>query len=71
MSRRTLTRAPNPHAAPPVSAATRRDLFGTMGALLQPFAGNAGGSVLALSDGSQVTFSNVSATALQQAVRTV
>jgi hypothetical protein len=34
MSRRTLTQAPNPNQAPPVSIATRRDLFGTMGALL-------------------------------------
>ena len=46
-------------------------IHGYTGFTVQPSAGNAGGSVLALSDGSQVTFSNVSATALQQAVRTV
>ena len=33
MSRRTIMQVPNPHGAPPVSVATRRDLFGTMGAL--------------------------------------
>ena len=42
MSRRTLTRAPDPHAAPPVSIATRRDVFGTMGALLLLTAAEAG-----------------------------
>ena len=58
MSRRTLTRAPDPHAAPPVSAATRRDLFGTMGAMLLLTAAEAGpakaveldGELLALCD---------------------
>ena len=34
MSRHIRTRAPDPHAAPPVAIATRRDLFGTMGAFL-------------------------------------
>jgi hypothetical protein len=34
MSRRSLMRASNPHQAPPVAIATRRDLLGTMGALL-------------------------------------
>ena len=51
MSRRTLTRAPNPHAAPPVSAATRRDLFGTMGALLLLTAAEAGTTKAAELDG--------------------
>ena len=42
MSRRILTQAPNPNAAPPVSTATRRDVFGTMGALLLLTATEAG-----------------------------
>ena len=42
MSRRTLTRAPDPHMPPPVAIATRRDLFGTMGALLLLSAAEAG-----------------------------
>ena len=51
MSRRTLTPAPNPHQAPPVSAATRRDLFGTMGALLLLTAAEAGSAKAAELDG--------------------
>ncbi len=51
MSRRTLTLAPNPHQAPPVSAATRRDLFGTMGALLLLIAAEAGTAKAAELDG--------------------
>ena len=58
MSRRTLQQAPNPQQAPPVSTATRRDLFGTMGALLLLSATEAGqakaseldGELLALCD---------------------
>ena len=42
MSHRTLARAPDPHAAPPVSIATRRDLFGTIGAMLLLTAAEAG-----------------------------
>ena len=42
MSGGTLQRAPDPHQAPPVAAATRRDLFGTMGALLLLSAAEAG-----------------------------
>ena len=51
MSRCILTRAPNPHAAPPVSAATRRDLFGTMGAMLLLTAAEAGPAKAAELDG--------------------
>ncbi len=51
MSRRTSTRAPDPHAAPPVSIATRRDLFGTMGALLLLTAAEAGPAKAAELDG--------------------
>ena len=51
MSRRTLTRAPNPHAAPPVSVATRRDVFGTMGAMLLLTAAEAGPAKAAELDG--------------------
>ena len=51
MSRRTLTRAPNPHQAPPVSATTRRDLFGTMGGLLLLSAAEAGSAKAAELDG--------------------
>ena len=51
MSRRTLTRAPNPHAAPPVAIATRRDLFGTMGAMLLLTAAEAGPAKAAELDG--------------------
>ncbi len=51
MSRRTLTRAPDPHAAPPVSVATRRDLFGTMGAMLLLTAVEAGPAKAAELDG--------------------
>ena len=42
MSQRTFTRAPNPHAAPPVAIATRRNMFGTMGAFLLLTAAEAG-----------------------------
>ena len=51
MSRRTLQRAPNPHQAPPVSVATRRDLFGTMGAMLLLTAAEAGPAKAAELDG--------------------
>ncbi len=51
MSRRTLQRAPDPHAAPPVAIATRRDLFGTMGALLLLTAVEAGPAKAAELDG--------------------
>ena len=51
MSRRILTRAPNPHAAPPVAIATRRDLFGTMGAMLLLTAAEAGLAKAAELDG--------------------
>ncbi len=51
MSRRTSTRAPDPHQAPPVSVATRRDLFGTMGALLLLTAAEAGPAKAAELDG--------------------
>lgn len=58
MSHRTLQRVPSTHEAPPVSSATRRDLFGTMGALLLLTAAEAGlakaaeldGELLALCD---------------------
>ncbi len=58
VSRRTLARAPHQHQAPPVSTATRRDLFGSMGALLLLTAAEAGpakateldGELLALCD---------------------
>ena len=42
MNSRTLTQAPDPHQAPPVPVATRRDLFGTMGAMLLLTAAEAG-----------------------------
>ncbi len=51
MSGRTLQRAPDPHQAPPVAAATRRDLFGTMGALLLLTATEAGSAKAAELDG--------------------
>ena len=51
MSRHTLQRAPDPHAAPPVGIATRRDLFGTMGALLLLTAAEAGPAKAAELDG--------------------
>ena len=51
MSRRTLQRAPSPHQAPPVSTATRRDLFGSMGALLLLTAAEAGPTKAAELDG--------------------
>ncbi len=51
MSRRTLARAPDPHQAPPVSAAVRRDLFGTVGALLLLSAAEAGPAKAAELDG--------------------
>ena len=51
MSRRTLTRALDPHAVPPVSAGTRRDLFGTMGAMLLLTAAEAGTTKAAELDG--------------------
>ena len=51
MSRRTLQRAPDPHAAPPVAIATRRDLFGTMGAMLLLTAAEAGTAKVAELDG--------------------
>ena len=50
-SRRGLTRAPDPHQAPPVSIATRRDLFGTMGAMLLLTAAEAGPAKAAELDG--------------------
>jgi hypothetical protein len=52
MSRRALTRAPNPHAAPPVAIATRRDLFGTFGAMLLLSAAEAGPAKAAELDGN-------------------
>ena len=51
MSRRTVTRAPDPHAAPPVAIATRRDLFGTMGAMFLLTAAEAGPAKAAELDG--------------------
>ncbi len=51
MSQRVITRAPDPHAAPPVAIATRRDLFGTMGALLLLTAAEAGPAKAAELDG--------------------
>ncbi len=48
---RLLNRAPNPHQAPPVSIATRRDLFGTMGAMLLLTAAEAGPAKAAELDG--------------------
>ncbi len=51
MSRRILTRTPDPHAAPPVSIVTRRDLFGTMGAMLLLTAAEAGPAKAAELDG--------------------
>lgn len=50
-ARVTLTRAPDPHQAPPVSAATRRDLLGTVGALLLLTAAEAGPAKAAELDG--------------------
>jgi hypothetical protein len=55
MSRRTLTRAPNPHQAPPASIATRRDLFGSMGALLLLTAAEAGTAKAAELDGELIS----------------
>ena len=46
-----LQRAPAPHRAPPVPAATRRDLFGAMGALLLLTAAEAGPAKAAELDG--------------------
>ena len=51
MSQRTLQRAPDPHAAPPVAIATRRDLFGTMSAMLLLTAAEAGTAKAAELDG--------------------
>ena len=51
MSRRIFHRAPDPHQAPPVSAATRRELFGTMGAMLLLTAVEAGTAKAAELDG--------------------
>ncbi len=51
MSRLTLQRAPDPHAAPPLAIATRRDLFGTMGALFLLTAAEAGPAKAAELDG--------------------
>lgn len=51
MSRRAIVRAPNPHMPPPVSAATRPDLFGTMGAMLLLSAAEAGSAKAAELDG--------------------
>ena len=51
MSRRTHQPAPDPHQAPPVSIATRRDLFGTMGAMLLLTAAEAGPAKAAELDG--------------------
>ena len=39
---RALTRTPNPHQAPTLSASARRDLFGSMDALLLLSAAEAG-----------------------------
>ncbi len=58
MSGRTLTRAPNPHQAPPVPIATRRDLFGTMGALLLLTAAEAGPAKAAELDGDLIAMCN-------------
>ena len=65
MSRRTLSRAPNPHAAPPVAIATRRDLFGTMGAMLLLTAAEAGTAKAAELDGNLLE----ACTAFQEAMR--
>lgn len=54
MSRRTGVRAPNPQQPPPVSIATRRDLFGTMGALLLLTAAEAGQAKAAELDGELI-----------------
>ena len=51
MSRRSFQRAPDPHKAPLVSAATRRDMFGTMGAMLLLTAAEAGPAKAAELDG--------------------
>ena len=51
MSGRTLQRAPDPHQAPPVAAATRRTLFGTVGAMLLLSAAEAGAAKAAELDG--------------------
>ena len=56
MSRRTLQRAPNPHAAPPVAIATRRDLFGTMGAMFLLTAAEAGPAKAAELDGELLSY---------------
>jgi hypothetical protein len=51
MSRRTLMRAPDPHMPPPLAIATRRDLFGSIGALLLLTAAEAGPAKAAELDG--------------------
>ena len=51
MSRRGLTRAPDPHAGPLVAIATRRDMFGTLGAMLLLTAAEAGPAKAAELDG--------------------
>ncbi len=51
MSRSTFQRAPDPHSIPPTSLATRRDLFGTMGAMLLLTAAEAGPAKAAELDG--------------------
>ena len=58
MSRRILAPAPNPHQAPPVSAATRRELFGTMGALLLLTAAEAGTAKATELDGELLALCN-------------
>ncbi len=55
MSGRTLQRAPDPHQAPPVAAATRRDLFGAVGALLLLTAAEAGAAKAVELDGELLT----------------
>jgi hypothetical protein len=57
MSRHILARAPDPHAAPPVAIATRRDLFGTMGAMLLLTAVEAGPAKAAELDGELIELS--------------
>ena len=47
------------------------DIHGYTGFNVASLSGNAGGSLLQLSDGSQVTFNNVSVAALQQSVKSI
>ena len=51
MSSRTIPQAPDPHQAPPLATATRRHLFGTMGAALLLTAAEAGPAKAAELDG--------------------